>query len=271
MVRPVVLTIAGSDSSGGAGIQADLRTFSRLGTFGTTAITAVTAQNLAGVTDVHGVPPENVRCQIAAVLDGFSVRAAKTGMLWSAEIVQAVAEVRRTARVPYWVIDPVMVATSGARLVHEDALAAYRRDLIPGATLVTPNLDEAAVLLEVERIDRAGMEDAARELHDRLGCSVLLKGGHLEGDPVDVLADMGEITRFEHARLGGVNTHGTGCMLSAAITAYLARGRALRDACASGLAFVAEALARPWPLEGGHRLAGLEAAGRAESPESRFS
>jgi hydroxymethylpyrimidine/phosphomethylpyrimidine kinase len=268
MTRPVALSVAGSDSGGGAGIQADLRTFSRLDTFGTTAITAITAQNLAGVTDVHGVPVTTVRAQLDAVIDGFAPKAAKTGMLWSAEIVRTVAEVRRQGRIAHWVVDPVMVATSGARLLREDAIAAYRTDLLPGATLATPNLDEAAVLLERERLGRADLDAAAHELERRLGCAVLLKGGHLEGDPVDLLCAGGRVTRWSHPRLLQVNTHGTGCMLSAAVTAHLARGATLADACAGGLAFVADALAHPWTLEGGVRLAGLE---RAEAGQAVLS
>ena len=211
MNRPVILSIAGSDSGGGAGIQADLRVFSRLGTFGTTALTAITAQNLGGVTDVAAVPASNVAAQIEAVLSGFPVRAVKTGMLWSAEIVRIVAAAGASGRVPYWVVDPVMVASSGARLLREDAVAAYRELLAPHATVVTPNLDEAAVLLEIEHIGPEDMAEAARALTARLRCPVLLKGGHLEGDPVDVLVAGGELTSWKHPRLAGVNTHGTGC------------------------------------------------------------
>jgi len=259
MSRPVVLTIAGSDSGGGAGIQADLRAFTRLECFGTSAITAVTAQNLEGVTDVAGVPPSTVAAQIEAVMRGFDVRAVKTGMLWSADIVRVVAHARRESRVP-WVIDPVMVATSGARLLREDAIAAYGDELIPGATLVTPNLDEAAVLLGTERIARPHLGEAARELAARLRCAVLLKGGHLDGDPTDLLWADGRATEWTHPRLREVNTHGTGCMLSAAIAALLGRGRPLREACAGGLEFVADALAQSHDLGRGLRLAGIERA-----------
>lgn len=260
MTRPVVLSVAGSDSGGGAGIQADLRAFSRLGTFGTTAITAITAQNLSGVTDVHGVPVATVRAQIEAVLAGFDVRAAKTGMLWSAEIVSTVARIRQQGRVRHWVVDPVMVATSGARLLKEDAIAAYKRELLPGASLATPNLDEAAVLLERGPIERGEIDAVARELERSLGCAVLLKGGHLQGDPVDLLCVGGQLTRWAHPRLAVVNTHGTGCMLSAAIAAQLGLGATLQDACAKGLAFVADALSQPWEIAAGVKLAGIERA-----------
>jgi hydroxymethylpyrimidine/phosphomethylpyrimidine kinase len=258
--RPVVLSIAGSDSGGGAGVQADLRVFSRLGTFGTTVITAVTAQNLDAVSDVHAVSLGSIRAQIAAVLQGFAVRAVKTGMLWSADVVHAVAETRRAGSVRYWVIDPVMIATSGARLAHNDAVRAYREALAPGATLATPNLDEAAVFLEVAHIDRGQLPEAALALAQRLGCAVLLKGGHLDGDPVDTLAVNGTTTSWTRPRLANVNTHGTGCMLSAAVAAHLARDFSLHDACTHGLAFVANALVNPWLLEGGQRLAGIESA-----------
>jgi hydroxymethylpyrimidine/phosphomethylpyrimidine kinase len=258
--RPVVLSIAGSDSGGGAGIQADLRVFSRLGTFGTTVITATTAQNLSAVSDVHVVTVDNIRAQIAAVLGGFTVRAVKTGMLFSAAVVEAVAETRRQSTIGFWVVDPVMVATSGALLAQPEAVRAYREKLLPGATLVTPNLDEAAVFLGVTRIGRDQMPKAAQELTRLLGCAVLLKGGHLDGDPLDLLVAAGVTKSWTRPRLDNVNTHGTGCMLSAAIAAHLARGFSLPDACDRALAFVASALARPWLLEGGHRLSGIEAA-----------
>jgi len=256
----VVMSIAGSDSGGGAGIQADLRVFSRLGTFGTTVITTVTAQNLAGVSDVAAVPIETIAAQLQAVTSGFPVVAAKTGMLWSTPIVELVARARRESKVPFWVVDPVMVATSGARLLNEDAITAYRDVLLPVASLVTPNLDEAAVLLGVERIERAEMDDVARELTRRLGCAVLLKGGHLEGDPTDVLCAEGSVTRWHRPRLEHVNTHGTGCMLSAAVTAFVARGTPVLDACAQALEFVAAALGRPLEIAPGVRLAGIESA-----------
>jgi hydroxymethylpyrimidine/phosphomethylpyrimidine kinase len=258
MIRPAVLSIAGSDSGGGAGIQADLRTFSRLGTFGTTAITAVTAQNLAGVAEVLPVPPTIIEAQIEAVLRGFPVVAAKTGMLWSAEVVAVAARLLRAGQVRHFVVDPVMVATSGARLLREDAVEAYRELLLPGATLVTPNLDEAAVLLDVTSIALRDLEEAARALGRRCRCPVLLKGGHLEGDPVDLLVAEGTLQRWSRRRIDNVNTHGTGCMLSAAITAALSHGMSLAKACEQGLEFVAEALRHPWELANGTRLAGIE-------------
>ncbi len=274
--RPVALTIAGSDSSGGAGIQADLRAFARLGVFGTSAISAVTAQNLAGVRAVTGIPAEVVAAQIEAVFDGFAVGALKTGMLWSAEIIARVAELVERHGVAA-VIDPVMVATSGAKLLQEDAIAAYRQRLIPRCTLLTPNLDEARVLLADDPASahavsggsdepllagpaaRDQLDRAAEVLGQRFGCAVLLKGGHLDGDPVDTLWSAGTLTRWRHRRVDGVDTHGSGCMLSAAIAAWLARGATLADACARGLGFVHSALAHPLALT---------PAGNAEAPDA---
>lgn len=255
--RPLALTIAGSDSGAGAGIQADLRTFTRLGCFGATVITAVTAQNLDGVREVTGLPAASVRAQAEAVAEGFTVRAVKTGMLWSADIVEAVAALVAAGVLPPPVVDPVMVATSGARLLEPDAVAAYEHRLLPLARLVTPNLDEAALLLG-RRIERDGMEQAARTLHARHGCPVLLKGGHLAGDPLDLLVAGDAVHRFQGARVERVNTHGSGCTLSAAIAAGLARGERLEDACRQAIAFLQRALRAPATLEGGARLIGIE-------------
>jgi hydroxymethylpyrimidine/phosphomethylpyrimidine kinase len=256
---PLALSIAGSDSGGGAGIQADLRVFHRLGAFGTTAITAITAQNLAGVRAVAGQTPAVVVQQIDAVLEGFTIGAVKTGMLWSAAIVTAVAERLARARLPV-VVDPVMVATSGARLLGEDAIAAYCERLLPNAAVITPNLDEAAVLLDRGPIRRDELAAVAGSLHLRFGVPVLLKGGHLDGDPVDLLRDADGAVAWRHARVTGVNAHGTGCMLSAAIAARLAAGAALRPACAAGLAFVHDALQKAQRIAPGVALAGIEAA-----------
>ncbi len=255
---PVALSIAGSDSGGGAGVQADLRVFARLGVFGTTVVSALTAQNLAGVAAVHAPPAGFVAAQLAAVLEGFPVAAAKTGMLWSAAIVERVAALLAPRGIPI-VVDPVMVATSGAHLLEADAVAAYRRSLFPLAALATPNLDEAAALLERE-LAGAATDDLARALEDRLGCPVLLKGGHLVGDPVDTLSVRGELARWSHPRLEGVNTHGSGCLLSAAIAALLASGHGLSEACALALRFTHGALASPHELASGARLAGIELA-----------
>jgi hydroxymethylpyrimidine/phosphomethylpyrimidine kinase len=264
--RPVALTVAGSDSGGGAGIQADLRTFARLGAFGTSAVTALTAQNLAGVREVVGIAPASVRAQIEAVVEGFPVRGLKTGMLWSAAIIEEVATLVGAGALPAPVVDPVMVATSGAPLLEPDAVAAYETLLFPRARLITPNLDEAALLLG-EAVGGEELEAAAQALAARYGCAVLLKGGHAEGDPVDVLHAGGAVYRHRNERVAVVNTHGSGCTLSAAITAGLAHGRVLEDACAQAITFLQQALRVPVTLEGGAHLIGIEHGPRGAPPE----
>ena len=262
MFRPVAMTIAGSDSGGGAGIQADLLTFSRLGAFGTTAITCVTAQNLSGVTSVAPLPPAEVRAQIEAILSGFPVRAVKTGMLFSREIIEAVADEAGRPEFPRLVVDPVMVATSGARLLREDAVSIYVARLFPHATVVTPNLDEAGVLLGRKVTGTGQMREAARELADRIGCPVFLKGGHLEGDQLlDVLWDGTEFHEWDGPRLAGVITHGTGCVLSAAVAARLAHGDLLAEACGAARAYVFSVLANPAELADGRLVPGLGVGG----------
>ena len=258
--RRVALTIAGSDSGGGAGIQADLRTFAQLGAFGTCAITAVTAQNLQGVTDVAGLPPHSVRAQARAVAAGFTLRAMKTGMLWCADTVQVVAGLVADGTLPPPVVDPVMVATSGARLLEADAVASYESALFPQARLITPNLDEAALLLGAP-VTRESLEHAARELHRRHGVPVLLKGGHVAGDPVDLLCSAHGVRAFHNPRVPAVNTHGSGCTLSAAIAAGLALGMELENACEAAIAFLHRALRQPLVLENDVALIGIENAG----------
>jgi len=256
-VRPVALTVAGSDSGGGAGIQADLRAFTCLGAFGTSVITCVTAQNLEGVRSVHALPPVEVQRQLEAVLDGFPVAAAKTGMLYSRAIIDVVAAAASRPGFPPLVVDPVMVATSGARLLEDDAVDAYRERLLRHAAVVTPNLDEAAVFLGRRVRNADDMPDAAKELADRLGCPVLLKGGHLDGNTlVDVLWDGGEFHRWEGERIEDVTTHGTGCTLSAAVAAGLALDMSLSEACTVARAYVMSALADPVVLVNGTRLLG---------------
>lgn len=272
------MTIAGSDSGGGAGIQADLRVFARLGVFGTSVITAVTAQNLRGVTGVTGIDADLVSKQIAAVRTGFDVWAIKTGMLWSEAIVDTVADAlagppnttadttadatannpaRQAPGVPL-VVDPVMVATSGALLLAPEAVRAYRERLLPHATLVTPNLDEAAVLLERAPIGADEIFAVAEELYQQCQCPVLLKGGHLAGDPTDILRHRGGLIAWRHPRIADVDTHGSGCMLSAAIAGHLALGHGLTTACELSLAFVHDALLRGHRLAGDITLAGIE-------------
>jgi len=227
-----VLAIAGSDSGGGAGIQADLKAISALGCFGMTAITALTAQNTLGVRAIHSVPLEMLHAQIDAVCEDIGADAVKVGMLHSAETVRAVAQAIDRHRLRPVVLDPVMVATSGARLIDTEAVEVLVRELFPRAAIVTPNLDEAALLVGRPLGTEADMAWAAHELV-RLGAPcALVKGGHLAGDAVcDVLQERGREPVFmRSARIATSNTHGTGCTLSSAIAAYLALGEALEQA-----------------------------------------
>jgi hydroxymethylpyrimidine/phosphomethylpyrimidine kinase len=252
--RTIALTIAGSDSGGGAGIQADLKTFARYGVYGTSVLTAITAQNTLGVRAWERVSPALVRDQLDAVAEDLRPSAIKSGMLGDAEIVRAVAAgIQRHGLTPY-VLDPVMAATSGDPLLAPDAIQAIVRELFPLATLVTPNLDEVALLLGEPVRDVAAMERAARGLVSRLGARAsLVKGGHLTGDElVDVLFDGESIHRFSHPRIATSSTHGTGCTLSAAIAAALALGRPLCESVEDGLAYVARAIAGAPGLGAGH-------------------
>ena len=230
MTVPVALSIAGSDPSGGAGIQADLGTFAAFGVRGATVVTALTAQNTEAVREIAAVEAGFVLRQLDAVLDELDVRAAKTGMLHRAEIVAALAERLLTRPVPHLVVDPVMVATSGAVLLDAAGVATLRDRLLPLATLVTPNLREAETLTGQPVADVAGMRAAARALVELGARAALVTGGHLEGDPVDVLFDGRTLTELGGRRVPVGRTHGTGCALSAAITAGLAHGRALGEA-----------------------------------------
>jgi hydroxymethylpyrimidine/phosphomethylpyrimidine kinase len=240
----IALTIAGSDSSGGAGIQADLKTFSAFSVYGASVLTALTAQNTRGVTAVEPVAPAFVLAQIDAVLSDLDVGAVKTGMLANAAIVEAVAaRLRRDSRQPL-VVDPVMVATSGDVLLEPNAIDAIKRNLIPLAVVITPNLPEAARLLDTEVA--ASEAAAARQAQALLGLgcgAVLIKGGHGSGgEAVDYLCDASGIRRFVQPRIDTPHTHGTGCTLSAAIAALLARGLSLSEAVGRAKAFVWHAL-----------------------------
>ena len=240
----IALSIAGSDSGGGAGIQADLKTFMRFGVYGTSVITAVTAQNTVGVRAWSAVQTPLVRDQIDAVAEDLRPHAIKSGMLADAAIVETVAAgIRAHALQPY-VLDPVMVATSGDVLLEPDAVAAIRTALIPLATIVTPNLDEAALLLGQPVSNVAEMEHAARWFVDTLGAhSALVKGGHLKSAVlVDVFYDGQALRHYSHPRIETRSTHGTGCTLSAAITALLASGSALPDAVPAALDWVHRAI-----------------------------
>lgn len=241
---PVVLTVAGSDSGGGAGIQADLKTFHQWGVYGASAVTAVTAQNTRGVRKVHAAPPSVVAAQIGSVADDFAVRAVKTGMLAGADTVRAVAAALREHDLGDYVLDPVMVATSGDRLLDPDAVAVVRAELLPLATLVAPNWPEAVVLTGVDEGSVEGMERAARLLVDAGAGAALVKGGHLAGDEVvDVLWDGRSSRVLRGRRVPTRHTHGTGCSLSAAIAAGLALGRPAPQAAEAAVAWVRRAIA----------------------------
>jgi hydroxymethylpyrimidine/phosphomethylpyrimidine kinase len=241
---PRVLSIAGSDSGGGAGIQADLKTIAALGCYGMTAITALTAQNTQGVRAIHGVPPQMLRDQIDAVVEDIGVDAVKIGMLHAPEIVLAVAAAIDRHAFRKVVLDPVMVATSGAVLIDNPAIAVLVRELFPRALLVTPNLDETALLVGRPIINAQDMERAAHELLAQGAPAVLIKGGHLPGDTVIdlLLTAAGEKHWMQAPRIQSANTHGTGCTLSSAIAAGLALDMPLREAVEAARAYVRAAL-----------------------------
>lgn len=250
---PRALSIAGSDSGGGAGIQADLKTFAVLGVYGMTAITAVTVQNTLGVSDFQELPPKLVADQIASVTGDIGVDAAKTGMLASADIVRAVAGAVGESGIGRLVVDPVFVSKHGDPLLHEEAVEAIRSDLLPLAALVTPNLPEAGGLLGREVTTREQMEEAARALLDLGPSAVLVKGGHLDSDGADDLyvgAD-GSVEWLHAERLVTPHTHGTGCTLSAAITAHLALGEGMEESVRRGKAFVTNAIRHSLMIGGG--------------------
>jgi len=246
---PLALTIAGSDCSAGAGIQADLKTFTALGVYGLTAVTCIVAEVPGKVSRIEPVTARMVREQLEVLLKNFRVGAIKTGLLCSAEIVCAVAQTiqdgeKKTARSIPFVVDPVMIATSGDSLLEPEAVESYKNKLFPLATLITPNLDEAALLLETTIIDRKQMENAAKALAKKYRSSILLKGGHLRGDnAIDLLFHHGELTEFSAPFVRGVETHGTGCTYSAAITAGLASGFSLEQAIERSKKFVTESIA----------------------------
>lgn len=241
---PRVLSIAGSDSGGGAGIQADLKTIAALGCYGMTAITALTAQNTTGVRAIHGVPAQMLADQIDAVVEDIGVDAVKIGMLHAPEIVRTVAAAIERHRLQRIVLDPVMIATSGAVLIGEDAVSVLVRELFPKAVVITPNLDEAALLVGRPLGNEAEMEAAARQLLEMGARAVLVKGGHLTGDIVsDLLLERdGDPCWMRGARIHSPNTHGTGCTLSSAIAAHLALGAALPEAVQRAREYVRGAL-----------------------------
>jgi hydroxymethylpyrimidine/phosphomethylpyrimidine kinase len=250
----IALTIAGSDSGGGAGIQADLKTFQRFGVFGTSAITAITAQNTRGVSRWEAVSPDLVRAQIDTVVEDLPPTALKSGMLANAAVASAVASAIREHSLHNYVLDPVMVATSGDALFESDTIEVIRRELIPQALLVTPNLLEAAILVGDEIGDEDAMARAAEKIVNEMGAqAALIKGGHLaSGDRVvDLLYD-GNVRAFRAPRLDTRNTHGTGCTLSAAIAAQLANGESLHAAVRRAIDYVHNAIATAPGLGSGH-------------------
>jgi hydroxymethylpyrimidine/phosphomethylpyrimidine kinase len=247
------LTIAGSDSGAGAGIQADLKTFAAHGVYGTSAITAVTAQNTLGVTMFEAVSADLVTAQIEAVVSDIGAHAAKTGMLANAAIVEAVAAAVRDLDVPLLVVDPVMIAKSGDRLIDDEAVGSLKTELLRQAYLVTPNIPEAEALSGVTIKKDQDRREAARRIGAMGVTAVVIKGGHSPTDDiVDLLFEHGEFIEFRHARVAGRHTHGTGCTFSAAITSHLALGRTLRDAIPLAQDYVAEAIRRGPELGKGH-------------------
>ena len=252
------MTIAGSDSGGGAGIQADLKTFSALGVYGTSAIVALTAQNTLGVTGIHEVPPEFVAAQIDAILDDIGADAAKTGMLANSAIIAAVADRLRAHRLEKLVVDPVMVAKSGDALLRAEAVAALKELLLPLAYVVTPNLPEAEVLVGRKLEGEDEIRQAAREIHEMGAAHVVMKGGHRSGDAVDLLYDGRGFREYPAERIQTPHTHGTGCTFSAAIAAGLARGLAVPEAVELAKQYLTRAIRHGEPI------------GRGRSPVHHF-
>ena len=273
--RPVALSIAGSDSGGGAGIQADLLTFAALGVFGTSAVTCVTAQNPDQVAGVEPIDPQFVSLQIRTVSEGFPLDAAKTGMLYTAEVVRAVSEAVRTCRISPLVVDPVMVASSGARLLRDEGVEVMQSELLPMASVITPNREEAEILWGQAIDSLEAARSAARELGERLGVACVVKGGHLPDARrqenrgtggrcvTDVFFSDGEVRELVVPRIEAPETHGTGCTYAAAVAAWLARGASLHRAVANAQTLVGEALrhavraGRHFPL-GWMRAQGVE-------------
>ena len=252
------LTIAGSDSCGGAGIQADIKTMTMNGVYAMSAVTALTAQNTTGVTDIMEVTPDFLKAQLDAVITDIFPNAVKTGMVASSELIKTIAQAIKTYSLKNLVVDPVMVATSGSRLISEEAIETLKKELLPLATLITPNIPEAEVLLEntglsgmdsksLKITSEFEMEEAARKIHEAFGCSVLVKGGHNVNDASDFLYgknEKGEIVAkwFKGRRINNPNTHGTGCTLSSAIASNLAKGESLENAVEKAKEYISGAL-----------------------------
>ena len=249
---PRAMTIAGSDSGGGAGIQADLKTFAALGVYGTSVLTAVTAQNTLKVTDILELPTSLVSSQIDAVISDIGTDVVKTGMLSSSAIIRMVAEKIQAYGIMKLVVDPVMVAKGGSRLLQEEAVDALRTLLIPLALVVTPNIPEAEVLLgmKIETLDDT--RDAARKLVEMGAKSAVVKGGHLEGPPTDILYDGEKFRAFTSPRIDTTSTHGTGCTFASAIAAGLAKGLPVRESVAQAKKYVTSAIRHSFPMGHGH-------------------
>ena len=252
---PVALTIAGSDSGGGAGIQADLKTFAALGVHGTSTITCLTAQNPKRVQGIEPVSPKMVRAQIEAVFDELRPAACKTGMLYSARIIAEVTRFFSRHRSVPLVVDPVIVATSGRVLLHRDGLSALKK-LLPLARLVTPNLDEATIFCERSISSEEEMREAAKSIHAQFGCAALVKGGHVRGSKsaVDIFFDGTTELLLSAPYFARAKTHGTGCTYSAAITAFLARGASLSAAVQRAKDYITQAIAGRVRVTGGHQV-----------------
>ncbi len=246
----VALTIAGSDSGGGAGIQADLKTFSALGVYGASVITAITAQNLDGVTGIQAIDPEIVGKQMLAVFTGFPVKAVKTGMLFSSDIIKVVAGLFSQYRSTQLVIDPVFAATSGSKLIQDSAIEALTEELFPFAALITPNIPEAEFLSGDKITSRGDLQAVAEKLYGKYGYPILAKGGHLDDSADDILVDGRGVEVFSSGSIKGVNNHGSGCTFSAAIAAELAKGAGLREAIKNAKEYIQGS------LENAHRLKG---------------
>lgn len=246
------LTIAGSDSGGGAGIQADLKTFAALGVYGLSVITAVTAQNTIEVAAIAEVPEEVVIAQIDTVLEDIGADAIKTGMLSSTPIIQNAADRLEAWGIPHLVVDPVMVSKSGAPLLQPDAVDALKKDLIPFATVITPNIPEAEVLSGRKIAAPAHAQEAAKAIHAMGPATVIIKGGHLDGPPVDLVYHAGEFVPLEAERINTTSNHGTGCTFSAAITAFLAHGLETMEAIRLAKLFIHNAMTQARPIGEGH-------------------
>lgn len=256
MQYPRVLTIAGSDSGGGAGIQADIKTISANGCYAASAITAITVQNTLGVTGVHAVPVETIEQQIEAVISDIGVDAIKIGMMHSSEVVQGVSRQLDKFGVKNVVVDPVMVSTSGHRLIEEEAIASLMADLLPRARVITPNIPEAEILLGGVKLERQSeLPEAARALAEKSNTSVLLKAGHLTEDKlVDIFYDVedGKLYELPSVRVYTKNTHGTGCTMSSALASHLALGKSLPEAAAAAKQYINDAIVAGKDYEIGH-------------------